>query len=306
MLWRCPGAEGNVGRVMRLSFEGFGHGQGSLVWCRGGESALPTSDKSRPRPIESDEDAAQASAAVPRPGCAVATESSVLQARSMQDATAAVKKRAGGPMRAARGEGVGETVGDKAAVKDDREDPLFRRFLQRDPEALAGVEETVRRSVRFRGWDIPTADRGDVVQETLLQVWREVARPGFLFRQNFTGFVCVVAFRRCVDWRRSRRLAEAIPPGDPADPERMGRPDVEALRSERASLAHKVLASLPEADREVVVLRVIEGKRYQEIAASLGRTEGAVRTQVWHCLKVARRVIESLQRPARPPRKDRP
>ena len=193
---------------------------------------------------------------------------------------------------------MGDAPRKSSAPETDGEDPLFRRFLQREAEALAGVEETIRRAVRFRGWDIPAADRKDIVQEALLQIWREVSRDGFSFSRNFTGFICVVAYRRCLDWRRGRRLAH--------EPERIGapdstsesRPDLDALRRERCDLASRVLAAMPDSLREVLTLHVIEGKGYREIAAELGRSEGAIRTQVWQGLKDARRALEKLQRPA--------
>ena len=178
-----------------------------------------------------------------------------------------------------------------------REDPLFRRFLERDPQALADVEFAVTRVVRFRGYAIPASDRRDVIQESLLQIWREASRPGFDYRQDFDAFVCLVAFRRCLDWRRARRPAAPI---DSSIPDARQRPDEDALAREEVDLARRVLLELPEPCRDLIRLHVQEERPYREIAEMLGRTEGALRTQMWKCLEVARQILERLdQRPRR-------
>jgi RNA polymerase sigma-70 factor (ECF subfamily) len=50
-----------------------------------------------------------------------------------------------------------------------------------------------------------------------------------------------------------------------------------AARRERAVLLADALAELPEDYREVVILRNLEGLRFNEVAARMGRTSGAVR-----------------------------
>jgi RNA polymerase sigma-70 factor (ECF subfamily) len=56
-------------------------------------------------------------------------------------------------------------------------------------------------------------------------------------------------------------------------------PSAGARRSEDRARVRAALAALPEADREVLVLRVLEEMPTREIAATLGITEGAVRSR---------------------------
>ena len=60
------------------------------------------------------------------------------------------------------------------------------------------------------------------------------------------------------------------------------------LVEERLSLpeaALKAIADLPDADRRVLDLRVVEGRRYDEIAAELSCTKVAARLRVSRALR---------------------
>ena len=54
-------------------------------------------------------------------------------------------------------------------------------------------------------------------------------------------------------------------------------PSFEAMQLEHLSAVGKVLAEMPEAQRQIIQLRAFEGRDYDEIAAMLGRTPGALR-----------------------------
>lgn len=78
-------------------------------------------------------------------------------------------------------------------------------------------------------------------------------------------------------YSRQRRSAEekhASPPELAAD----GRtPSVEAMQVENLAAVGKALAELPEEQRKIIQLRLIEGREYDEIAATLGKSPGALR-----------------------------
>jgi len=178
---------------------------------------------------------------------------------------------------------------DRAGHRPD--DPLLHRFLARDPAVLVWVERAVTRIVRQRGFGIPAAEHGDIVQEALLQIWREARNERFVFRQDFTAFACLVAARRCIDWRRRRRKETPL---EPAIPDTQEGPEGTVLAAERKDLASRVLGEMRAACRELIRLRIIEGLPYGEIAPRLGRSEGALRTATWQCLKEARDHLRRL------------
>lgn len=65
---------------------------------------------------------------------------------------------------------------------------------------------------------------------------------------------------------------------DPAD--RGGTPSKKAMELEDLRIVGEALAKLPEEQRVVIRLRLIEGREYSEIARMLSRNEGAVRMMV--------------------------
>ena len=65
-----------------------------------------------------------------------------------------------------------------------------------------------------------------------------------------------------------------------------------AARRERAVLLADALAGLPPDHREVVILRNLEGLRFNEVATRMGRSSGAVR-MLW--ARAIERLSEALE-----------
>jgi RNA polymerase sigma-70 factor (ECF subfamily) len=165
---------------------------------------------------------------------------------------------------------------------------LAQRFAAGEPEATQLVWKRVSRILAYRAYSIPAEDRRDLVQEIVTQVWLAATRPGFDAARGFWGFVEVVSTRRCIDWMRARRSAEPV---DPDHPETSPSPLDRLLSRERADRAQAALGRLPRACRELIYLHAGLGKSYGEIAFLLGKSEGALRVQMFRCLQHARQVL---------------
>lgn len=121
----------------------------------------------------------------------------------------------------------------------------------------------------------------DVVQETFLRAARGL--DGFRGEASFRTWIARIAIHRTRSWlreqRRHRELPlEAVPPRPGA-----GRGAAEAVA--RAELAERALAfvrTLPERQRDTIVLRTSEGLSYREIAEILGTSEGSCRVSYHH------------------------
>jgi RNA polymerase sigma-70 factor (ECF subfamily) len=59
-----------------------------------------------------------------------------------------------------------------------------------------------------------------------------------------------------------------------------------------AAAIARAIAGLPVEQQRVVVLKVVEGRRFAEIAATLGVTEGACRVRLSRALRTLRSVLE--------------
>ena len=171
-------------------------------------------------------------------------------------------------------------------------DPWLERFAARDRQAIGEVQRLAERVVAFRGFGVPRAEREELVQETLTQIWQGIAAAGFDRARSFESFVRAVASRRCIDWRRTRRTLVELP-GDArareADPEK------HLLAEERAAIGRKLLASLGDRCQELIRLHAQEDLTYAEIASRWGRSEGALRVQMSECLSRARLLFKRMR-----------
>ena len=167
---------------------------------------------------------------------------------------------------------------------------LFREFSRGEPEAVASASATVSKVVQFRGYFIPHDERPDVIQEAMLDVIKAVKASGFSSDVEFCGFIRMVTHRRCVDWLRKKKNRERINPMVLAafDPDQM------LLAKERQELGTAVVSQLKEKCRTLFALHAGLGLTYGEIGELLGRTEGALRTQAYECLKEARVILGRL------------
>ncbi|MDB5358683.1 MAG: sigW 5 [Phycisphaerales bacterium] len=130
----------------------------------------------------------------------------------------------------------------------------------------------VRLATRFTG---NADDALDVLQETFAYLFRKF--PGFVLSAKMTTFLYPVVRNLSIAARKKRtreRGEEHI--GDPtADPPEPG--------NDRAELAI-VLAALPEAQREVLLMRFVDAMSLQEIAAALSIPEGTVKSRMHNAL----------------------
>lgn len=145
---------------------------------------------------------------------------------------------------------------------------------------------------------VPFSDVDDLVHDVFLQALprlntlREISK--------FPGWLASIARNRANDFHRRAK------PNDQFDEESATVQTEEPSRSARHSPhsraeAHAVLdaiRSLPDAYRETLILRLVEGMTGPEIAARTGRTHGSVRVNLHRGMQQLR---EMLGRKATPP-----
>ena len=114
----------------------------------------------------------------------------------------------------------------------------------------------------------------DLYQETWLRVVR--AARGFDARQRFSTWLFQIALNLSRDWQRRR-------PAEPSDAEPVGetRP---AARAEAGLDVERLLARLPEAQREVVALRYLHDLSEDEVALLLDIPRGTVKSRLHHAI----------------------
>lgn len=165
----------------------------------------------------------------------------------------------------------------------------LRRFRAGEPDEVRRVREYVGRIVSYQGYWVPAQEREDLEQEVMSQLYSALPTAEPASERRFWGLVRVITVRRCIDWLRSRRTEV------PVDPSlRDGEPDPleRTLSRERRRRAAAVLAGLEKPCRELIHLRVGLGKSYAEVAELLGRSPGALRIQMYRCIRTLQSMLE--------------
>ena len=121
------------------------------------------------------------------------------------------------------------------------------------------------------------ADRAtELVQDVYVRVWEKL--PSFRGDSQFTTWLHRLAVNLVLQTRRSRGRREAREVGA-ADLERFGRTARRSMPGTRVDL-ERAIAGLPDKARRVLVLRDIEGYKYDEIARLTGVSLGTVKAQI--------------------------
>ena len=165
----------------------------------------------------------------------------------------------------------------------DRLDSVVAEAVAGNRDALREVLEIIRPIVvRYCRARVGATERSglsadDVAQEvclaaiTALPRYKDQGRP-------FLAFVYGIAAHKVADAHRAAARNRA----EPTDvvPERFSLeagPEQMAIDSESAARMNRLLAVLPEKQREILILRVVVGMSVEETAEAVGSTAGAVR-----------------------------
>src|SRR5438034_11129880 len=127
-------------------------------------------------------------------------------------------------------------------------------------------------------------DVDDLYQETWLRVVRAAGR--FDRRRRFSTWLFQIAVNLCRDWHRR-------PPPEPVDPADIDARAGAPAATDAALDARRLLATLPEAQRNAVILRYYHDLPEEEVAAILGCPRGTVKSRLHHAM---RRLLETARR----------
>jgi RNA polymerase sigma-70 factor (ECF subfamily) len=167
---------------------------------------------------------------------------------------------------------------------------LVSLALRGDAAATEGLLTAVRRMVhryiraRLGGPNGDDSAADDAAQEVCIAVLTALPR----YRDEgvpFEAFVYSIAARKLADIHRAA-VRRAVPVAQvPDEIDLTDGPEALAVRSDDAQLARELLQTLPEQQREILLLRVAVGLSAEETGRALGLTPGAVRVAQHRALR---------------------
>ena len=141
-----------------------------------------------------------------------------------------------------------------------------------------------------------TSEAEDLVQETYLRAASAANRPAG--DRNLKGWLFVIMRNAWLNQLRHRnsgpRFVDLEPNEQPVD-EAQESPHVVYIRKLEREQVRDAIESLPDAYREIVVLRDIEGFTYQEIAMVLNCPAGTVMSRLGRARGKLRKVLSTWQ-----------
>src|ERR1700704_6968736 len=145
----------------------------------------------------------------------------------------------------------------------------IRAVAAGDQDAFAGLyADYVRMVHAIVLGRVPRRDVDDLVQEVFITAYqriRELRDPA-----AFGGWIATIARNRATDYLRQSReqveLPDEMPGGDPIEAETFA--------------VLEVIRRLPEAYRDTLLMRLVEGMSGQEIAGRTGLAPGSVRVNL--------------------------
>jgi RNA polymerase sigma-70 factor (ECF subfamily) len=163
----------------------------------------------------------------------------------------------------------------------DGDQEAFRLIVERFSSVLGGTAYLMTRD---------RAQVDDLVQETFLLAWRGIG--SLRSSSNLKAWLVRILVNRVISEKRKKRVMEAelveveSKAGDSNSEELV-------LAEEERQRIREALETLPEAQREVTVLRYFADLTIPEVARVLGCREGTVKSRLHRALAQLRNVLQS-------------
>ena len=116
------------------------------------------------------------------------------------------------------------------------------------------------------------SDAEDAVQETYLRLWQ--VRGQLARHPNVSGFAMQTLKNLCIDRIRTRKEHVSLEYAN--YPDELKRPDLLIEQKDSTDNIRRIIATLPELQRRIMLMRDVEGYELKEIAEIIGSEVSAV------------------------------
>jgi RNA polymerase sigma-70 factor (ECF subfamily) len=132
-------------------------------------------------------------------------------------------------------------------------------------------------------------DASDLAQDVFVRAYRGLA--GFRGTSALATWLYRIAVNVCLN-RKSLKTPRLAALGDRAD-DRVERADATLMRGERAAQVRAAIARLPDRQRATLILRAYHDLPHDQIAAILGTSVGAVKSNFFHALANLKKLLQT-------------
>jgi RNA polymerase sigma-70 factor (ECF subfamily) len=172
-------------------------------------------------------------------------------------------------------------------VETSEEDGLIRAAVQGDRSAFGELYLRYARMVHsILLARVPAGDAEDLVQDVFMSAMRQVR--GLRTVAAFRGWLGAIARNRAIDYFREGR--QTVPLDEKAE-----REQAPSEASQDAFLVLEMIRGLPEAYRETLMMRLVEGMTGPEIASATGLTADSVRVNLCRGMKMLRELAAGAE-----------
>ena len=162
------------------------------------------------------------------------------------------------------------------------DDATFRALVHAESSRLLAI-------VRRYAQDDAEAD--DLLQQSWLAIYR--SRAQFDARGSLAGWMMAVCRNTCLSYARRRHVAPVTVPLAPGDDDASVPPPDAAVNV--ADAINDAIAGLAPRERDVALLRLVEGLSTREVAERLGCAEGTVKATLHRATAKLRETLRSYR-----------
>ena len=177
---------------------------------------------------------------------------------------------------------------------DALDDALLARWRAGDERAATALVERHAASVgRYVGALGARDEADEVVQDTFVRAFQ--ALDSFRGESSLRTWLLTIARRLVLDRRRAwgRRARHEVDVADLPEPTDAHTALDALVAGETRQRVQAAVAGLTPMQREVFLLRVVEGRGYREIARVAGTTEGSARVHYHHAVRAVQEYLDA-------------
>jgi len=163
---------------------------------------------------------------------------------------------------------------------------LIERFNNGDESAFNEIAKKYQQRIYWHARRMTGnhLDADEIVQEVLLVMYRKIKT--FNFRSSLYTWIYTITTTRSINFIKRRSLKQAFSLHDVENDQKSETDVITDLESkEEVKRLENFLQYIPAKQREVFILRAIDGLSYKEISEITGRSEGGLKSNYFHALR---------------------